>query len=48
LAGPPASENRVGIELSVGQDLPMAKPALDLTVLTPDEKLDLIDEIFAL
>lgn len=28
------------------QDPVMAKPALDLSGLTPDEKLDLIDEIW--
>lgn len=30
----------------IGQDLRMAKPALDLSALTPDEKLELIDDLW--
>ena len=30
----------------IGQDLGMAKPALDLSALTPDEKLELIDDLW--
>ncbi len=30
----------------ISQDLAMAKPALDLSSLTPDEKLELIDDLW--
>jgi len=30
----------------MGQDSGMAKPALDLAALTPDEKLELIDDLW--
>ena len=30
----------------MGQDYRMAKPAIDLAALTPDEKLELIDDLW--
>ena len=30
----------------MGQDCRMAKPAIDLAALTPDEKLELIDDLW--
>ena len=36
----------LGNRITMVQDRPMAKPALDLSALTADEKLDLIDEIW--
>lgn len=36
----------LGRSAEVRQILPMAKPALDLSALSPDEKVDLIDELW--
>ena len=40
------TQHRLGNPPALSQHPDMAKPALDLTTLTPDEKLELIDDLW--